>query len=115
MTISERMFQIMADKGKMAASLCKILHVNTSQTSSWKNRNSDPPAKYIMQIADFLEVSVEYLLTGEDTSAKLTPLETEVVRLFRQLPAEKQYEFKGELKGYLIATATEQDEAQAAV
>lgn len=115
MTISERMFKTMDEKGKMAASLCKILNVNTSQTSSWKNRNSDPPARYIKQIADFLEVSVEYLLTGEDTSTKLSSLEAEIIYLFRQLPPEKQYEFKGELKGYLIATASGQDDVQAVV
>lgn len=113
MTIAERMFSIMAEKGKRPAQLCAILGVGTSQTTSWKNRNADPPAKYIMQIANFLEVTPEYLLSGVDTAGgRLSPIESEMLAMFRRLPKEMQYEFKGELKGYLAATQpTVQDEA----
>lgn len=113
MTICERMFAELDRQNKMAADLCRVLGVGTSQTTSWKNRNTDPPAKYIVKIADFLGVSLEYLLTGIDnSSSKLTPLETDLLAMFRELPKETKHEFVGELKGYLKATQpVRQDEA----
>ncbi len=104
MTICERLFATLDAKKKTAADLCKVLGLGTSQTTSWKKRNTDPPAKYLIQISDFLDVSLEYLLTGVDSSsAKLSPLETEMLAMFRGLPADKQYMFVGELKGYQLA------------
>lgn len=46
--------------------MCAYLHIGTSTVSNWKNRGTDPPAKYIIPICDFLNVSPEYLLTGEN-------------------------------------------------
>ena len=105
MTICERIFAELDKQNKMAADMCRVLGVGTSQTTSWKNRNTDPPAKYMVQIADFLDVSLEYLLTGVDSSSsKLSPLETDLLAMFRDLPTEQKHEFVGELKGYLKAT-----------
>lgn len=106
MTISERMFSLMDEKNKRPYQLCAILGVGTAQTSSWKNRGSDPPAKYIPQIAAFLGVSIEYLLTGKDTcNGGLSEMEQEVLQIFRQLPKDAQYDFRGQLKGYAMATS----------
>lgn len=70
-----------------------------------ETRNSDPPAKYIKPIADFLGVSVHYLLTGEEAPARklTTAEEDELLELYRALPQNKQFEFIGELKGFLKA------------
>lgn len=65
MTISERVFSLLDEKGLKAAGLCKVLGVGTNQTTSWKKSNTDPPAKFIPQISEFLGVSMEFLLTGE--------------------------------------------------
>lgn len=88
MTISERLFAIMEEKGKKAADLCRLLDIKTSVTSSWKQRNSDPPAKYITQICKFLEVSPSYLLTGANnssTDADLNPKELHLIEQYRKL------------------------------
>jgi len=67
MTICERMFWLIDSKtDKNAAGLAKSLGVTTAQTTNWKARGTDPPAKYIANICEYLEVTPMWLLTGED-------------------------------------------------
>ena len=122
MTISERLFQLFEEEEKRPADLCKILNASTSMTSSWKSRNTDPPAKYILTICEFLDVTPEYFLSGEgprtlaDRKAEilnsastngilteLSPEEHELLKYYKQLPTELKAELKGEAKGYVNA------------
>ena len=64
-------------------------------------------------IANFLCVSLDYLLTGKERPAvieqpevqepKLSAMDEELLDLFHELPMSKQYEFMGEIKGFLRA------------
>lgn len=105
MEIIERIYETLHDKNKRAYELCKKLDIRTSTMSTWKARTNDPPAKYMKTIADFLGVSLDYLLTGQEAPVRktTTPEEDELLELFRSLPENKQYEFVGELKGFLRA------------
>ncbi len=69
MTISERLFDEINRRNLTAYGLCKALGINPTTTTNWRQRNTDPPAKYILPICEFLGCSVEYLLTGEDAGA----------------------------------------------
>lgn len=103
MTICERMFAIIdSNESKSAAGLSKALGVGTSQTTNWKQRNSDPPARMIYKICEYLEVSVEYLLTGKDTcvytnvcNQNLSELEELLLRYFRECDIEKRISIIG--------------------
>ena len=111
MTICERMFKTLDEKGMMAADLCRVLNVGTGQTTAWKRRNADPPAKYLKQIADFLDVTLDFLITGDDSRRPaLSDVEADIIALLRQLPIERVYEFKGELKGYIHAESPREDD-----
>lgn len=55
------------DKTRLRA-LAKALGTAPSTVSSWKIRHSDPPARYIVPIAEFLGVPPLYLLTGKPAS-----------------------------------------------
>lgn len=66
MTINERLFLILAKSGRTQKALADAIGVNERNIATWKMRGTDPPAKYACQIAAFLGVSVEWLLTGED-------------------------------------------------
>lgn len=110
MEIIERIYQILDQKDKKAVDLCNVLEIRTSTMSTWKMRVNDPPAKYMKTIANFLGVSLDYLLTGEEAPAKKTTSsdEDEFLELYRLLPDSKKYEFKGEIKGYLKAVSETQ-------
>ncbi len=66
MTIIERVLQLLEIKKLKISDLCTYLDVPNGLISNWKVRGTDPPSKYILQIAQLLDVSVEYLLTGQE-------------------------------------------------
>ncbi len=69
MTISERIFEIMRMKNIRQKDLSKSIGIPTATISTWNTRNTSPPAEKIIEIADYLGVSVYYLLKGEEQNA----------------------------------------------
>ena len=102
MTICERMFDELDRKGLTAYALCKHLGVKTNTTTSWKQRGTDPPAKYIAQICEFLDCSLEYLLTGQETEKVPAPGMSEngreMLELYERLPEREQLLLLGRLQ-----------------
>ena len=66
MPIIQRIYSELQKGGKKAVDLARFIGVSTGQMSTWKTRDTDPPAKLIPQICEFLEVSADYLLTGKE-------------------------------------------------
>ena len=98
MTICERLFEILDRKGLKSVDLAEYIHVGTGQISTWKKRNTDPPAKYISSICEFLAVSIEFLLTGIDNrqeDIEITLNDKELLDLFHQLPERNQIKLIG--------------------
>ena len=112
MTIQERMYSILESKpGKSQMELANILGVGSAQTTSWKKRKADPPAKYIAQIAEYLEVSVQYLLTGVDSNPQpLSRDEKEFLSMFNGLNANQKKMVRAAMRDFLAANS-EQDAA----
>lgn len=69
MSISARIFTKMGQDKSHLRALATAIGVAPSTVTSWKVRDSDPPAKYIVPIATFLQVSPLWLLTGSDESS----------------------------------------------
>ena len=63
--------------------------------------NSPPAADKLLKVANMLNTSCEFLLTGKEQTPEYTEFDMEILSLFHQLPRDAQLEFKGELKGYL--------------
>lgn len=68
------------DKTRLRA-LAKALGTAPSTVSSWKIRHSDPPAKYIVPIAEFLGVPPLYLLTGKPASLSTSQASSQALQL----------------------------------
>lgn len=89
MSLINNIIRLLDEKGGNQKELCDYLGISTSTMSTWKKRNSDPPAKYIILICEFLGVSPEYLLTGKEKAIqeplKLTENEQELIAVYNQL------------------------------
>lgn len=46
--------------------MCKVLDKNPNLIAAWKMRNSIPQADIALEIADYLGVSIRWLITGQD-------------------------------------------------
>jgi len=66
MSINERFFELLKEKGITQKKFCESTGIPQQTVSAWKNRNTDPPATSISTIADFFGVTIGYILTGEE-------------------------------------------------
>lgn len=95
MTVIERLLIILNEKNLKMSDLCAYIGINASTMTTWKTRNTDPPAKHLFRICEFLNISLEYLLTGEEqkkspSSPQLNEDESELLNQFKKLDKEGQ-------------------------
>lgn len=84
MEIIDRISHLLKEKNLTQQQLAEGIGVSFKTVSTWKTRGSNPPAKVISSIADFLGVSCRYLLTGENERAEHlnnTELSTEAIEV----------------------------------
>ena len=65
--------------------LCEYLGINKTAFSEWKNGKSSSYKKYLPQIADFFNVSVDYLLEKTEIKTPVTDESDELNEYLEQL------------------------------
>ena len=68
----ERILTIAEEKNIKQADIAKAIGKGTSHITNWKNRNTDPPIEHLPAIATLLDVSIEWLITGTETTHNST-------------------------------------------
>ncbi len=108
MSIVERIKQECQIKNITISSLEHQNGLSTGAISKWNS--SSPSAENLYKVSKFLDISMEYLITGEDKAHSLSKDEQEWLLLFRNLSAydpELKKEciayIKGSIKGYQIS------------
>lgn len=77
MNFSQRLEELMNRNGITKFRLSKQLNVSPSTISNWLNGESSPNIDRIRQIAEFFNVSTDFLLTGEEaTIPQMSPNES---------------------------------------
>lgn len=95
MELNERIFHLLNQNKQTSKELSKYINIKPSSISAWKNNGSFPSSKHIVKIAEFLAVSIEFLLTGKDDSIdRLPPLDPdqeELLTLYNSLDSRGKH------------------------
>lgn len=83
MTICERIFSIIDNKGLKTVDLARKLDIKQSVISNWRKRNTNPPMEYSLVICEFLGISIEELITGIPGNT-ITEEERELIEAYRR-------------------------------
>ena len=104
MDIIERIYGLLKEKKVTAYTLANAVNISQGNISDWKSGKAKPSIAALIKIADYFEVSTDYILTGVDPVPKdLLPDESELLNLYRKLDPSEQLEHRAELKGYIKA------------
>jgi len=63
---SERLDELMQEKGLSALALSKIIHINDATISRWRKGEMNPTIDKLNMLCDFFGVTADYLLGRED-------------------------------------------------
>ena len=101
MTIGERVLSLLKESGKKQKELAEFIGAGTSTISQWKDGNRNPSSELLIPICEFLGVSVEYILTGNDQEyPRLSQADQELIHWLHLLNEETQRDFLGTIRLY---------------
>ena len=89
-----RIDSLLKNKDLTRADACRDAKINLRAMTDWAKKGTIPAADTLHSIARFLHTSVEYLITGVDTSG-LSTKEQNLVTAFRLLDSRDQNEVVG--------------------
>lgn len=106
--IVQRILEVLDERGKTKTELANMLNASPSLITKWKNAGYMPPVESIVDICNFLNVSIEYVLTGKGSNItkeqfanpNLDKEEKELVTYYRKMSTPQ----KGKLLGTIKAT-----------
>ena len=90
-TVGSRIRQVRAERGWTQDRLAEAVGVSRSAVAQWETDRVGQVRRNLSRIADALDVSVEFLLHGEDKHAPLTATsgdELALLRLYRECDPE---------------------------
>ena len=86
MDFFERLVSTLEYQGKNQKELALYLQCTASTVNSWIKRKSMPAADTALRVSNFLNVSLEYLLTGKERTPELrNEEEKEIIQKFRAI------------------------------
>lgn len=95
----ERLLDRLEEMNLIRADLCRALGISEGTVRNWK-KGVMPAADTALKIAQYLDVSLEYLITGKEkeTEKKIKKSDLEFLESFKKLPEPDREEIKAILK-----------------
>ena len=78
------------DRGLKDADVVKATGITKSTFSDWKSERSKPKQDKLQKIADFLSVSVDYLMIGEEKKSERYYLNDETAQVAQEIFENKE-------------------------
>ncbi len=111
--IGKRIRALREQRGIKAKELAEAIGASQGNISDWENdkKKSTPTAKSLIAIASFFDVSLDWLMTGEEYSIKQESLssdENELLQLFRKLSLKNQMKVLGYMESMISSSDHQQ-------
>lgn len=98
----QRIVELIREQGKKEKDLTDYLGISPGTMSKWKYDGSFVYIKHIDRICEFLDTTPNYLFFGpEDEDERMTPVEKNVIKMYRSLENEKK-KFVRDMLKYLM-------------
>lgn len=114
MDILDRIIELLGDRDQKE--LTKYLGLNNVAFSEWKSGKSKSFRKYLIEIADFFNVSLDFLVFGKETSniKNITEDEKALLNYYKELDAQDKGSVLGKAEGLAEAARRRKAELKAA-
>lgn len=89
------------EKGTTVTTVLKELHMSTGSTGKWKE-GSIPKIDTVMQLAEHLDVSLDYLVYGRKLYTEVSGLDPEWIDIITHIPDDKQKMCKDFLRTHMV-------------
>lgn len=98
-----RILSLIDNSNMSDSAICKELSIGNGIIGKWRKGLQKPSTDAIVKIAQYFNVSTDFLLLGKVStiSNMLTPDDAEWLSIIHRLPEKKQIEFKSKMEGYL--------------
>lgn len=104
--IVKRILDVLDERGKTKTELANMLNASPSLITKWKNAGYMPPVESIVDVCKFLNVSIEYILTGNGSNINTAEIakpdlskdENELVTYYRKMSTPQKGKVLGEVK-----------------
>lgn len=97
----ERILQLMELNNIKAFKLTNDLGLSNSAITDWKKGKSKPSVEAVVKIAQYFNVSTDYIIMGTKSKDNLTENELEMLELFKKFSDREQIKIIGRLEGWL--------------
>lgn len=84
MNFSERLEMLLAEKKETRTHLAEVIGITNQSFSDWKKRGTIPNADIVLKIANYFNVSVDWLITGTEKE-NITHEDADFIYKLRQL------------------------------
>ena len=81
MNMITRIEKMLNEQGIKRSTMLADLDIPSSTFSTWKKKGSDPDLKSVIKLANYLGVSMDYMLTGETGNIQKVELDDEPIQI----------------------------------
>lgn len=103
MATFNRIVELLKEQNKTQKQLMEYLGLGKTAFTGWKSGTTTSYKKYIGQIADFFDVSIDYLMCNTDIKAKQNPSLTDEQRELIEAYEAASPELQAAVKAFLRA------------
>jgi len=95
-SIGKRIIDTARQKGYNQRDIANALGISPSAVSDWVKKGSTPSGKRLSRLSELLGVSIEYLVSGNETGSRtsndqsFTKQEVELLRIYNKITAKNQ-------------------------